>query len=600
MKTLKLFNAVLAKETATNEDPYISKNGFIIEKNALWAKDRITVYYERERLSGNDLNKTFHKSWSTIKFSSRAELYQEQIRHYISTYGSDFKSEVYIPSEVVDIPDVKLVYKVIKAYSKEELTEKCLSLLQSGIALKEETIDDILSILVDELGYEFTGKENIKNKEATVKIADLYYIYPENVVEFFRYIIYRTTDSTLLIKNDELIEAIKNSSFNPSAAFNKYGLEKLAEIFNRFKPLFLAYKNRAPKTINKIGKLSKKYHKPLVTNPLNEVTFSLLVEKDIHWLDNATPFALFKALSACYIRKNGQDTFLYRVRNGKSWVKPGNASYASEMNYDFILAYMKNRFNLSDKKIYLPEDIEFALPTSEKMFVGNIPTGTKFFGEKLAVGIYWRNDWGARDLDLSGLNIGGKVGWNSTYNQNKGSLMYSGDITSAPNGAVEYLYANKGLNVPTLVNNNVYSGTAECDYKIVIGKGENIKKDVMMNPNKLFAEIKCSSVQKQTILGMLLPESKTKKIVGIPVSTSERQAFVLLNFGAGHARVSGNSEISNLATRALYQQWNNPLSFTKIIELLGAEIVTDRAEATNDFSLDLLEKDSFIKLFSEN
>ena len=90
--------------------------------------------------------------------------------------------------------------------------------------------------------FSFTGKEKIKNKEAIVKLAEFYNIYPENPVEFFRYIIYRSTDTTLLIKNNELIELIKNSSYNPTQAFNQYGLEKLAEIFNRFKPLFLAYK----------------------------------------------------------------------------------------------------------------------------------------------------------------------------------------------------------------------------------------------------------------------------------------------------------------------------------------------------------------------
>ena len=626
MKTLKLFNAVIAKELETNNAPYISKKGFIIEKNALWAKDKIEGFYAQERLSGNDFNKTFHKSWDKIKSSSRFELYVEQIQHYISTYGSNFNSEIYIPSEILNVPDLKLVYKVVKAYTVEEMTEKCLSLLQSGIALKEETIDDILSILVEELNYNFTGKDQIKNKEAIVRIADLYQVYPDNVVEFFRYIIYRTTNTTLLIKNDELIEAIKNSNYNPAMAFNRFGLERLAEIFNRFKPLFLAFKNRAAKTINKISKLSKKYHKPLVSNPLNEVTHSLLTEKDIHWLNNATPFTLFKALSVCYIRKNGQNTFMYRVRNGKSWVKSGtpthltdkdygalltslkykfgftkkqkevapisevysgDTTYVSSKNYDFLLSYLKSRFNLSDKKIYVPKDVSYALPTSEKMYVGNIPTGTKFYGEKLAIGVYWENKWGAHDLDLSGINIGGKVGWNTSFKQGGGDLMYSGDITDAPNGAVEYLYVNKGLNTPTLVNNNVFSGRQDCIYKIIVGKGDNVTHDYMMNPNQVFADIKCNSVQKQTILGMILPEEN-------------KQSFILLNFGAGHTRVAGNSEISDLATKALYQQWNNPLTFEIIVDLLGGKLVADREEATYDFSLDVLEKDSFIKIFNEN
>ncbi len=582
MKTLKLFNAVLAKESDT--DVFISQDGFIIEPQAMWAKKEIISYYAKEKLNGNDLNKTFHKSWQKIKESRRFELLMEQLFHYFSTYGSRFQGEVYIPDEVLDIPDLKLNFKVIKACSEEELQEKCLAILRSGIALKEETIDDLLSILHDELEYDFTGKENIRNKEAIIKIADRYDVYPENNVEFLRYVLYKTTKETLLIKNNDLINDIKESKFNPTYLFESFGLEKMAEIFNRFKPLFLAYKNRAPKVINKISKLSKVYHKPLISNPLNNATNILLENSDLHWLENATPFALFKALSACYSRMYGQDTFVYRIRNGKSWTKKSIGTSVNELNYDFIVSYLKSKYYFEGKKFYFPEDVEFALPTSEKMFVGNIPTGTRFFGERLAVGIYWENAWGAYDLDLSGLNIAGKIGWNAAYNQNSGQLMYSGDITSAPNGAVEYLYANRGLMAPTLVMNNVFNGNSDCGYKIVIGKGDAVSYDYMMNPNHLFAEAKCQSVQKQTVLGMLLPKDG-------------RQCFVLLNFGAGHAHVSGNTEISVMATNALYQQWFEPISFNLLIQELGAEIVYDKENADFDFSLENLEKDSFTKIF---
>ncbi|GAA5097656.1 hypothetical protein GCM10023210_32910 [Chryseobacterium ginsengisoli] len=582
MKTLKLFNAVLAKES--DAKAFISDDGFIIEPNAIWAKKEIISYYAKEKLNGNDLNKTFHKSWQKIKDSSRIDLFFEQITHYISTYGSNFQSEIYIPNEILNVPDLKLNFKVIKAYTKEEMTEKCLSLLRSGIALKEETIDDLLNILHNELEYDFTGKENIRNKEAVIKIADRYDIYPENPVEFFRYVIYKTTKETLLIKNDDLINNINQSKFNPAYLFESFGLGKMAEIFNRFKPLFLAYKNKAPKTINKISKLSKVYHQPLISNPLNNATNILLENSDLHWLENATPFALFKALSACYSRMYGQDTFVFRIRNGKSWTKKSTSTSVNELNYDFILNYLKSKYNFSGKKIYFPEDVKFALPTSEKMFVGNIPTGTRFYGDRLAVGIYWEDAWGANDLDLSGLNIAGKIGWNAAYNQNEGQLMYSGDMTSAPNGAVEYLYANRGLAAPTLIMNNVFSGSSECGYKIVIGKGDTISYDYMMNPNNLFAEAKCNSVQKQTILGMFMPKDG-------------KQCFVLLNFGAGHSHVSGNNEVSIMATNALYQQWFEPISFNLLMQELGAEITSEKEDAHFDFSLENLEKDSFIKIF---
>ncbi|MEY8760872.1 hypothetical protein [Chryseobacterium tongliaoense] len=582
MKTLKLFNAVVARKS--DEKPFASELGFIIEPNAIWAKKEIIQYYSKEKLNGNDLNKTFHKSWQKIKESTRTELFFEQISHYISTYGSNFQDEIYIPDEVLNVPGLKLTFKVVKGYTKEEMQDKCLSLLKSGIALKEETVDELLYILNKELGYTFTGKENIRNKEAIVKIADLYHIYPENPVEFFRYVIYKTTDTTLLIKNDELINAIKESKFDATSLFESFGLEKLAEIFNRFKPLFLAYKNKSPKTINKISKLSKVYHQPLISNPLNNATNLLLENGDLHWLENATPFALFKALSACHARIYGQDTFVYRIRNGKSWVQKGKSTAVNQKNYDFIISYLKSKYDLSGKKIYFPENVEFGLPTSEKMFVGNFPTGTRFYGERLAVGIYWEDAWGAYDLDLSGLNISGKVGWNAAYNQDNGQLMYSGDMTSAPKGAVEYLYASNRFNTPTLIMNNVFYGENDCGYKIVIGKGDHISYDYMMNPNHLFAEVKCNSVQKQTILGMLLPKEG-------------KQCFVLLNFGAGHSHVSGNTEVSMMATSALYQQWYEPVSFNKLVEELGATVTSEKKGADFDFSLETLEKDSFIQIF---
>jgi hypothetical protein len=587
MKTLKLFNAVLAKENKDNVDFYISEDGYIIEKGALWATKKIVDFYKKEKLNGNDLNKTFHKSWKTIKNSDRFTLYVEQIRHYLSTYGTNFEGEVYIPDEVLNVPEVSLKYKVIKSYTEKEMQDKCLNMLKSGIALKEETVNDLITVLVDELNYSFTGNENIRNKEANIKIADLYGIYPKDVNEFFRYILYKTTGETLLIKNPKTILGIKNSSYNPSVQFKKFGLEKLAEVFNRYKPLFLAYKNKCPKTINKLSKLSKTLHKPLVQNSLNCVTSKLLYSSDLHWLNNATPFALMKALSTCHVRLKGQDTFVYRIRNGKSWAKEGqNTSTVCGGNKNIILDYMKDKYSLKGKKFYFPEDVKFGVPTSEKMFVGNVPTGTKFYGKKMAVGVYWENEWGAHDIDLSGINIEGKIGWNSRYNQGDGELMYSGDMTNAPNGAVEYLYANKTLKIPTLVLTNVYNGSENCFYKIVVGQGDKISREYMMNPNNLFVQEKCQSVQKQTILGVFLQED-------------DKQCFTILNCSSGSKSVSDGSKNNLLTIKALYQQWRKPLSFNKLVKELGGEIVEDRTEADFDFSLDGLEKDSFMKVFSK-
>ena len=105
MKTLKFFNAVVELKKfneLVGSKPFISEDGYVIVPGALWAKDRIINYYNQEKLNGNDLNKTFHKSWQKIKTSSRCELFIEQILHYMSTYGSDFQDEIYIPQEVLN------------------------------------------------------------------------------------------------------------------------------------------------------------------------------------------------------------------------------------------------------------------------------------------------------------------------------------------------------------------------------------------------------------------------------------------------------------------------------------------------------------------
>ena len=83
------------------------------------------------------------------------------------------------------------------------------------------------------------------------------------------------------------------------------------------------------------------------------------------------------------------------------------------------------------------------------------------------------------------------------------------------------------------------------------------------------------------------------------IPKGNKQSFVLLNFGAGHARVSDNNKMSDVATAALYSQWNNAFTFNDLVVLLGAKIVFKPEDADYNFSLDSLQKDSFIKIFEK-
>lgn len=584
--TLTLFNVVLSKKNTATAPIIDYEYGLAIPSDAAWALTDIRAHAKSKTLSGEELNKTFHKSWSKIRDTSRLELCVEQISHYLSTYGTGFTGPVYIPDEVLNVPELtELSLFLVGAMTEEELRLAALAMLQSGIALKQDTLNDLLYVL-DAIGVTVTSDivDSIRNKEAKALLIDMTGVAPSDPVEALRYAVYKATSSTLLIKDAETVARLKHSTFNPSSLFESIGVEKMAEIFNRFKPLFLALKSQNPKLINRIAKLSKTKHKALVQNPLNSVTNRLLEDGDVHWLDNATIYALFKAVSACHSRIEGRHNYVYRIRNGKSWAARDNTLMTGlrqdvcQANFDILIEQIKKKLpHLSDMTVFLPHDIEYALPTSGKQFIGNVPTGTKFYGEELAAGVYWRNEWGAYDIDVSGQNIDGKIGWNDTYNMGD-ALLYSGDITYAEDGAVEYLWARRSYVPATLVRANIYEGDDQVEYKIVIGKGSDVTRDFMMDPNKVMAEIKTQSVQKQTIIGLFMNE-----LNGV--------SFTLLNCGAGNARVGGDSEASQIATLAFKEQFTHSLTLNKLLHILGVNVTQDAGEADYDLSINTLRKE---------
>ena len=138
---LQLFNCVLS-DHVKEDSIFMPEYGLVIDKSATYAKYIIQDYIESEYLSATDYNKTFHKSWDIIKNSSRQELFKHQILHYLSTYGTNHTSSfVYTPTEELNVPDFKITVKVIHGITKDEVIDRSLKMLQSGIALKSETID---------------------------------------------------------------------------------------------------------------------------------------------------------------------------------------------------------------------------------------------------------------------------------------------------------------------------------------------------------------------------------------------------------------------------------------------------------------------------
>ncbi|MEX0362686.1 MAG: hypothetical protein AB3N10_17055, partial [Allomuricauda sp.] len=364
--------------------------------------------------------------------------------------------------------------------------------------------------------------------------------------------------------------------------------EKCATIFNRFKPIWLAFKSN-PKNapaINKISKLSKVYHQPLPKDILNHVTSGQYSVSEVEKaLESVNVFRKIRLLNALNTRLNLASSYLYRTRNGKAFAKEVDSKdrlkYYQEL-YDLLYGQLKLHLDVIGKRIKYPELVDYALPSSEKMFVGNVPVGTRITAPKLVSGIYWKNEWGARDLDLSALPIGGKVGWNSAYAA-KG-LMYSGDVTNAPNGACELLFTKKQLPNPALSMANIYNGEVGCSFKLVIGSASDISKNYMFHPKEKIMELETTMKARQQILGLYLP------------SMGKSLTLILVNAAFGNFSVSGNRNHSIHARQALYYQYSKPISLKQLLIDAGAKLTLEE-----DCDLNLcptsLQKDTLINLF---
>ena len=404
--TLKLFKAVPIKTKKTKKLTEVIlkktiKHGFILSEEVVGNYQEhelsqiISDAKQEFGLSAKQANSAFHKSWEIIKKASLEALIFEQIMHYITTYG--FKdmgiyneSTVYIPKEKLDLPEIdvdKILLIKIKGYTDVELKKKLAKLLESGVALKEDTIKAVVDVATY---LEFDDKEieAIKNKEVKVLLYDYLGKVPENPVEFLRFCVYKATDKTLLIKNKTIIEEIKEKkNIDVLGLFvkykNKYGLNKLAEIFYRFKPLFLAFRTgRKLKTmINKIRKLAVKYHKPMPEDYLNSLTANLVdgvnVVKLTNELNKVNVFRKIRLAYALAYRTNDVESILYKIRNGKGYAKEFNFDYPKEAQLALtcvmgsIIKDIKK--NVNGKKIYIPDNIVYALPATEKQFTDNFP-----------------------------------------------------------------------------------------------------------------------------------------------------------------------------------------------------------------------------------
>ena len=132
-------------------------------------------------------NATLYKTWTDITSKTRLELLFDQLLHYATTYGTNFSlGNGYVPndSDYSDVPEFKN-FKVILPITVEELTTKCLAVLQSGIALKQETMTVLADFVCDNIDKDSIDVDSISNREALVHICGKISFYPVNPLNLF-------------------------------------------------------------------------------------------------------------------------------------------------------------------------------------------------------------------------------------------------------------------------------------------------------------------------------------------------------------------------------------------------------------------------------
>jgi hypothetical protein len=532
------------------------KRGYIVHPDAA-----NTLTQEFIRSIQMNPNSTFYKTWQDVTSKTRFELLVDQIFHYITTYGTDFSlGNGYVPNdnpEEVNYISYYRDYKVIMPCSKHDMYVKCMDMLASGIAMKQRTLEPICDYVAHYVSsYKMETPFNIDdvaNREAVVMLCDKLDIAPNRKFDLLRYIIYKTTGKSTIIKNRDMINhIISNSNKFDFTKLSDTQLNGLASIFYRFKPLFLAFKktrvvawqkpvnnNNAP-VINKIRRKAEKYHTPMVQTTEatifngNHAEDELLVAAA-----NMTIYQVTRVCNACLERLNNNGELnMYIVRNGKVYYKASNKDI-SGMNLYYIrvfnVFYEELRCRLAEnaQPVKYNTACKLAVPTSEKNFVGDFPFGTEFAIDTDAIiGIYWRNAWGTRDFDLSMIDVkGNKIGWNSYYYNTAQSVVYSGDMTNADPEATELLYY-KNTAANGFIKINRYSGSDGSKYRLFFANEKftqnemydstrRRKKTYMVDPANIKLEAMCVSDSTEQTLGIVTGDK-----------------FITMNVGSGNGIVS--------------------------------------------------------------
>lgn len=626
LATLRLFKAVPVTDHASVTPVAVERTvpfGFVLAPDVVRnGPDLDKLLAEIQQLYGTDarrLNEAFHKSWDKVANAPIAQLVAEQAVHYLTTYGFEAlgvfdHSSVYVPGEALEVPELTdgLHLVIIRGLTNDELRAELLVLLSSGIALSETTLADVLEVATF-VGFDADDVALVRNREAKAALYTYLGTVPADPVEFLRFIIYKATNTTLLIKNEDLISRLKASqSLEIIRAFElydkNYGLARLGQIFYRFKPLFLALRTsaRMRQIINQIRRAARTQHQPLPTDGLNQVTARLArgEKPDLSRLETASAFRKVRLAYALKYRLGDPDSILYRIRNNKTWAAEFKAANlaGTEAAYGQVLTSIVDglRSRVEGKTIYIPPGVHYGLPATEKQFTGNLPSGSYVEATGgIVCGIHWTNVEGYRvDLDLSLLSATEKFGWDAGYRSGDREVLFSGDMTDAPapHGASEVYFLGEGAfgayllccnffnyDPDVAVPTQIFVASHDATATKIARRGSD--QPYVIDPNRILAASHTTISVKQRVLG-------------IAVATPEYRRFYFAEFSQGGGITARNNPHSEAARKFLLGYYTGAIDLNTLLADAGAVFVPEPKGADIDLGPEVVDRNTFIALLT--
>jgi len=599
------------------------------------------------------INNTFHKSFSTVENTDYRTLIYQQLLNYYTTYGAEFfgcyeSNFVFIPVENSEIPEfirgLKLV--VIRPYTPEQIRDKIIALAKQNAGLSDKVLDDLMTLFTCYFP-DITSEEiaNLPNRELKIRLYEVLSIIPVRPDEFLRYIIYKSTGKTLLIKNRYVIDILNKWAASDDGfdyiykAIKIFNPCEIASSYHRYHEYWLSLKQKNPTTdeakvvnafINKVSKLADKHHKPLPLNVMQNICDTKITLGDIEKaVKSASDAQLLKTWAYLdFVLSASSQTTLprnYNIRNNTVWTKEGTPKPTDTLYQKIkpVVAELRKRYgHLANKKFYIPENILYPIYTSGKKASGIIPLGTvmrlpvhkkqaekseqsfidKVFGyhepeANIIVAIHWFDVSDRVDLDLHALMDNCAVGWNTRYKTDRCEIIYSGDMTAAPKptGATEAIlvkYKAENIEISFTVNTfTMNKETVPFDIIIARGSEKDVQKNCVIDPNKII--IKFSTE---------MTPGKAQQEIGTLIKNDEVFTFVVGGYNTGNKRVCSIGEIQNIRRQAAKLEFHCYPKFTDFLKEVVCfyEIVQTSDEADYDLSPENLMIDTFSSIMFPN